>query len=67
MTCSRVTDGNPARKFVDRLTRFETVKQGLHRDSGPVKHGGATHDFGAARDDRLFHTGILHLACGDAQ
>jgi hypothetical protein len=46
MTCRH--RWKPFEEIVDRLTGFEIVKQGLYRNSCPVKHGGAAHDFGAA-------------------
>ena len=38
----------PFEEIIDRLAGFDMVEQGLHRNSRPVKHGGAAHDVRAA-------------------
>jgi hypothetical protein len=59
ITCSRVTDGNPAEKVVDCVTGFDVIEQGLHRNPCAIKHCGAAHHLGATADNRLFHGNTL--------
>ncbi len=51
--------GEPLEKLVNRIARFQVIKQRLHRYACPGKTRRTAHDLQVSRNDFPFHASII--------